>query len=159
MQKEFLDKNSKLVKQLGMLSKYEDTVKFYSEHPELVCEETANQLVLWCIDLAIEEKWSLMEHVSQQTVQLNFILELARTIHQDPRSCVGPFYTRFRLAYEASKTEVTGAAAPTPERQYWDSYDDELKAFRERVRKRAKERIAEEMAKYEVYMLERRSHT
>ena len=55
MQKEFLEKNSKLVKQLGMLAKHEDTQKFYLEHPELVCEETANQLVVWCIDLAVEE--------------------------------------------------------------------------------------------------------
>lgn len=147
--KEFIEKNSKLVKQLGMLSKHEDTQKFYFEHPELVCEETANQLVIWCIDLAVEEKWALMEHVSQQAVQLNFILELSRTIQQDPRSCVGPFYTRFKIAYEASQTPVTGAAAPSPERQYWESYDDELKAFRERIRKRAKERIDEAVAKYE----------
>ena len=94
-----------------------------------------------------------MEHVSQQAVQLNFILELSRTIQQDPRSCVGPFYTRFKVAYEASQTPVSGAAAPSPERQYWESYDDELKAFRERIRKRAKERIDEAVAKYEVLHL------
>ena len=44
-----------------MLSKYEDTQKFYFDHPELVCEETANQLVVWCIDLAVEEACDAMD--------------------------------------------------------------------------------------------------
>jgi len=38
-----------------MFRKYEDSERFLSEHPELACEETANYLVLWCIDLAVEE--------------------------------------------------------------------------------------------------------
>ena len=37
------------------MQKYEDSQEYLSEHPHLACEETANYLVLWCIDLEIEE--------------------------------------------------------------------------------------------------------
>jgi cell division cycle protein 37 len=38
-----------------MFRHYDDTQKFLEEHLELVCEETANYLVVWCIDLEMEE--------------------------------------------------------------------------------------------------------
>ena len=38
-----------------MMQKYEDSQEYLLEHPHLACEETANYLVLWCIDLEIEE--------------------------------------------------------------------------------------------------------
>ena len=38
-----------------MLQKYEDSQEFLTKHSQLVCEETANSLVLWCIELEIEE--------------------------------------------------------------------------------------------------------
>jgi len=43
------------IKKFGMFSKYEDSQEYLSDHLHLVCEETANYLVLWCIDLEIEE--------------------------------------------------------------------------------------------------------
>ena len=43
------------MKQYGMMQKYDDSQEFLTQHPHLVCEETANSLVLWCIDLEIEE--------------------------------------------------------------------------------------------------------
>jgi hypothetical protein len=38
-----------------MFRHYDDSQKFLEEHLELVCEETANYLVVWCIDLEMEE--------------------------------------------------------------------------------------------------------
>ena len=38
-----------------MLKHYEDSKKYLTENPQLVCEDTANYLVVWCIDLEIEE--------------------------------------------------------------------------------------------------------
>lgn len=43
------------IKKYGMFSKYEDSQEYLTSHLHLVCEETANYLVLWCIDLEIEE--------------------------------------------------------------------------------------------------------
>jgi cell division cycle protein 37 len=53
--KKFYDENEKLIKEYGMLQKYDDSKKFLQEHQQLVCEDTANYLVLWCINLAMEE--------------------------------------------------------------------------------------------------------
>ena len=43
------------MKKFGMMKKYDDSERFLTEHPHLTCEETANYLVLWCIDLACEQ--------------------------------------------------------------------------------------------------------
>ena len=38
-----------------MFRHYDDSQKFLEDHLELVCEEAANYLVVWCIDLEMEE--------------------------------------------------------------------------------------------------------
>lgn len=38
-----------------MLRRWDDSQKYLSDTPDLVCEETANYLVIWCIDLEVEE--------------------------------------------------------------------------------------------------------
>ncbi len=55
LQREFEAENEKLVKKYGMLRKYDDSQEFLTQHSQLVCEETANSLVLWCIELEMEE--------------------------------------------------------------------------------------------------------
>lgn len=108
-----------------MLKHYEDSKRYLTENPELVCEDTANYLVVWCIDLEIEEKHELMSHVAHQCIVMQFILELSKTLKYDPRACVGPFF---------SKMETTN-------KEYKDGFFDELNAFKERIRRRAKEKI------------------
>lgn len=53
--KEFVKENEKKLKEFGMLGRYEDSKKFLQDNPYLVCENTANYLVIWCINLEIEE--------------------------------------------------------------------------------------------------------
>lgn len=53
--KQFVKENEKELKEFGMLRKYDDSKKFLQEHPHLVCENTANYLVVWCINLEMEE--------------------------------------------------------------------------------------------------------
>lgn len=48
-------KYEKEMKQFGMLQKYEDSKRFLQEHMHLVCEDTANYLVIWAINLEMEE--------------------------------------------------------------------------------------------------------
>jgi hypothetical protein len=38
-----------------MLRHYDDSKQYLLQHTELVCEDTANYLVVWCIDLQIEQ--------------------------------------------------------------------------------------------------------
>jgi cell division cycle protein 37 len=51
----FVEKHKTNIKKYGMFRNYDDTSKFLEDHLELVCEETANYLVVWCIDLEMEE--------------------------------------------------------------------------------------------------------
>jgi len=63
LQTKFTKANEKLIKKFGMMHKYEDSQEFLLEHPHLTCEEAANFLVIWCINLEMEEVcityWSL----------------------------------------------------------------------------------------------------
>lgn len=38
-----------------MLRRWDDSQRYLSDNPSLVCEETANYLVIMCIDLEVEE--------------------------------------------------------------------------------------------------------
>lgn len=54
-QQKFTTENEKLIKKFGMMRKYDDSQEFLLQHSHLACEETANYLVIWCINLEVEE--------------------------------------------------------------------------------------------------------
>lgn len=95
----FIKENEKLLKQFGILRKYDDSKRFLQEHSQLACEETANYLVIWCINLEMEEKSELMAHVAHQTICMQYILELSKQLDMDPRGCVASFFTRYVFSY------------------------------------------------------------
>ncbi|KZC07630.1 Hsp90 co-chaperone Cdc37, partial [Dufourea novaeangliae] len=131
--KQFVKEHEKQLKEFGMLRKYDDSKKFLTENPELVCENTANYLVIWCINLEMEEKHDLMEHVAHQCICMQYILELSKQLSVDPRACVGSFFTRIQIA----------------EVEYKNSFDDELRAFKDRIRKRAAEKVVDALKEAE----------
>lgn len=135
--KEFVDKYESKIKKFGMLSKYDECKKFLLEDPDLCCEETANYLTLWCLNLEIEEKHSLMEHVAKQAIAMQYMLELAKQLDVDVRGCISSFFTRIQTA----------------DKQYADAFNDEIEAFKSRIRERAKVRV--EMAMKQVEEEER----
>lgn len=59
---------------------------------------------------------------------MQYILELSKQLDVDPRACVGSFFSRIQIP------EV---------KEYKNSFDDELRAFKERIRKRAAEKVAD----------------
>ncbi|XP_059848305.1 hsp90 co-chaperone Cdc37 [Hypanus sabinus] len=131
--KTFVEKYEKQIKHFGMLSRWDDSQKYLSDNPHLVCEETANYLVIWCIDLEVEEKHALMGQVAHQTIVMQFILELAKSLKVDPRACFRQFFTKIKTA----------------DKQYVEAFNDELEAFKERVKGRAQARIEKAMKEYE----------
>ncbi|XP_062975381.1 hsp90 co-chaperone Cdc37 [Elgaria multicarinata webbii] len=131
--KTFVEKYEKQIKHFGMLRRWDDSQKYLSDNPHLVCEETANYLVIWCIDLEVEEKHALMEQVAHQTIAMQFILELAKSLKVDPRACFRQFFTKIKTA----------------DQQYMEGFNDELESFKERVRGRAKARVERAMKEYE----------
>ena len=54
-QQKFTKDYEKQIKQFGMMRKYDDSQEYLLQHPHLTCEETANYLVIWCINLEVEE--------------------------------------------------------------------------------------------------------
>ncbi|XP_061761094.1 hsp90 co-chaperone Cdc37 [Nerophis ophidion] len=131
--KSFVEKYEKEIKHFGMLRRWDDSQKYLSDNSHLVCEETANYLVIMCIDLEVEEKHALMEQVAHQTIVMQFILELAKSLKVDPRGCFRQFFAKIK----------------TTDQQYQDAFNDELSSFKDRVRARAKIRIEKAMKEYE----------
>ena len=91
-----------------------------------------------------------MEHVSHQTMVMQFILELSKSLKVDPRQCVRPFFTRFRKVIFFFLFERKHSfRMKTADEQYKQGFFDELQAFRERVQQRAKQKIEDAIQKYE----------
>lgn len=123
----FIDKYEKEIKTFGMLKDYDASRDYLRDHPHLVCTDTANYLTMWCVNLEVEGKSALMERVAHQTIVMQYILELAKQLERDPRSCVPGFFQRMKSA----------------EKQYLDAFEDELRSFIQRVKSRAKARYEE----------------
>uniref|UniRef100_A0A673H1S0 Hsp90 co-chaperone Cdc37 n=1 Tax=Sinocyclocheilus rhinocerous TaxID=307959 RepID=A0A673H1S0_9TELE len=76
---------------------------------------------------------SLPWQVAHQTIVMQFILELSKSLKVDPRGCFRQFFTKIKTA----------------DQQYQDAFNDELESFKERVRGRAKIRIEKALKEYE----------
>ena len=129
----FVESYEKEIKNLGMLSDYNATRTYLRDHHHLVCDDTASYLTMWCVNLEVEGKSALMERVAHQTIVMQYLLELAKQLDRDPRSCIHGFFERMKTA----------------DRQYLDAFEDELSGFITRVKGRAKVRIEEAMKKAE----------
>merc|ERR1719278_466976 len=128
--KQFVKDNEKLMKEYGMLQKFDDSKKFLMEgRTHLASDETANYLVLWCLDLEMEGKTELMKHVAHQCICMQYLLELGKQLDTDPRACISSFFTKIQVA----------------DQDYRDAFYSELEAFKTRIVKRAKEKIEEAM--------------
>ena len=56
-----MEKYKKEIEHFGMLSDYNDSQEYMRENPHLACEDTANYLALWCINLEVQEVCTLKE--------------------------------------------------------------------------------------------------
>ncbi|XP_026196114.1 hsp90 co-chaperone Cdc37-like 1 [Anabas testudineus] len=116
--KTFLQKYEQELRHFGMLRRWDDSQRFLADMPQLISEETANYLILWCIRLQQEGKEALMEQVAHQAVVMQFILEMASNSQEDPRGCFRQF---FHKAKEGQQV-------------YLEVFYTELEAFKHRVR-------------------------
>jgi cell division cycle protein 37 len=131
--KQFVKDNEDLLKKFGMLRRFDDSKAFLMQHSLLVHDNTANYLVIWCINLEMEDKHELMTHVAHQCICMQYMLELSRQLKVDPRACIVPFFERIQTA----------------DIEYKRQFEDEIAAFIGRIERRAKEKIAEAMKEQE----------
>ncbi|KAL7403527.1 hypothetical protein ABVT39_001866 [Epinephelus coioides] len=129
----FVEKYTKEIRHFGMMRRWDDSQKYLSDNPHLVCEETANYLVVICIDFEIDEKHALMEQVAHQAIVMQFILDLARTLKVDPRGCFRQFFSKIKTA----------------DKPYQDAFDHELQLLKERIRSCAQMRMESTMKELE----------
>lgn len=54
-QQKFMDKYEKEIKKFGMLHEYHDSKEYLLQNMQLVTEDTANYLTLWCVNLEVEK--------------------------------------------------------------------------------------------------------
>lgn len=123
----FAQKYEQQIRHFGMLKRWVDSQRYLSDHPHLVCQETANYLIKWCFHLKEEEKQALMEQVAHQAVVMQFIMELGRSLQQDPRGCFRQFFEKAKIAEEG----------------YMEAFNAELDAFIQRVREFAEAKSTE----------------
>lgn len=132
----FMDKYKKEIEHFGMLHEYHDSEDYLQKNPHLACEDTANYLALWCINLEVQEKHALMERVAHQTIIMQYILELAKSLDASPPATIRSFFTKMKKAKVDYK-------------EYMDAFEDELKSFLLRVKERAQARIDKAMKEAE----------
>lgn len=116
--KTHLQKYEQELRHFGMLRRWDDSQRFLANMPQLICEETANFLILWCMSLQREGKEALMEQVAHQVVVMQFILEMASNSQQDPRGCFRQFFHKAKEGQDV----------------YLEVFHKELEAFKQRVR-------------------------
>ena len=58
-----MEKYKKEIEHFGMLSDYNDSQEYMRENPHLACEDTANYLALWCINLEVQEVCSTLKEL------------------------------------------------------------------------------------------------
>lgn len=116
--KTFVQQFEQEIRHLGMLRRWDDSQRHLANMPHLICEETANYLILWCTRLQQEGKEALMDQVAHQAVVIQFILEMAANSQQDPRGCFRQF---FRKAKDGQDV-------------YLEVFYTELEAFKRRLR-------------------------
>ncbi|XP_041080495.1 hsp90 co-chaperone Cdc37-like 1 [Polyodon spathula] len=127
--KSFVQQYEEQLKHFGMLNRWDDSQRYLSDHSHLVCEETANYLILWCFHLQADKKEALMEQVAHQAMAMQFILEMANSHKVDPRGC-------FRQFFQKAKAGEEG---------YLEAFTTELEAFKWRVKQHSSGEISQEM--------------
>ncbi|EPB67222.1 Cdc37 Hsp90 binding domain protein, partial [Ancylostoma ceylanicum] len=138
----FFDKNEGLIQEYGKLKTLEESEAFILEHPHLASEYTANYLTIDALNMAIDHKEEEMSNIARQCIVIQYLLELAKNMNAIPTnaSIIKAFFKKFR------------AADP----QYLKLYTDEVAAFEDRLRRRAKEKRDAALAEYEAEEKEKR---
>eukprot|EP01134_Creolimax_fragrantissima_P005169 CFRG5169T1 len=132
-QTEYMKAHKKDVQKFSTLTSPGDTEAMLLNKPFLLSEYAANFMVVWAVDLAVEEKTEEMNKVIGQIVTLQFLLQVRKTSSAPHANLVETFFIR------AKKAEAA----------YIQAYTDEATSLTERVKNRAKERLAEAMAEVE----------
>jgi cell division cycle protein 37 len=148
---EFVKSYEGLIKMFGMKGSFKDSQAFLERHTDLLNEHTTGYLLLWCLQLEMDGQTKDMEVVARQQMLLQYVLDLAKSIKQDPRAAVRPFFSKLlprEGAPTLANTEQDGDEEKKPEalKGFQDDVDGFIVKLKARAIVKLKEK-AEEDAK------------
>jgi cell division cycle protein 37 len=146
---DFVKSYEGLIKMFGMKGSFKDSQEFLERHTDLLNEHTTGYLLLWCLSLEMEGKTKDMEVVARQQMLLQYVLDLAKSIKQDPRAAVRPFFSKLLPhAPTLANTEQDGDEEKKPDalKGFQDDVDGFIVKLKARAQVKLKEK-AEEDAK------------
>lgn len=131
----FFDANEELIEEYGKLKDLDATEAFLLENPHIADDNTANYLTIEALNAGMEFKEEEVARFARQTIIVQYLLELAKSLRAvaSNENVIRNFFKKFK------------AADPT----YLRLYEQEVTAFEERIKKRAKEKRDAAIAEYE----------
>lgn len=129
----FVGKHEATIKKFAFLARFEDSRRFMMTNPELASKYTLDYLMLWCVQLKINSKLALFEHVARQAVTIEILLDLAKSTKNDPRSCIETFFDKAIKGMD----------------RFTVVFEEELAGFKERIEEGVKKRVDSLMQEHE----------
>lgn len=131
----FFAANDILLKEYGNLRSLEASEKFLLEYPHLASDFSANFLTIEALNYAMEFKDDEMSAYARQCIIIQYLLELAKTLGALPTNInvIKSFFKKFRSA----------------DPSYLKMFHEEVDGFRDRLRKRGKDKRDQAIAEYE----------
>ncbi|KAL3077252.1 hypothetical protein niasHS_013241 [Heterodera schachtii] len=125
MQKYFKD-NETLLHQLCVLDGFDKIEEFLLEHPQLASEYATNFLTVEALNYAIDANEINMGRIAENCIMIQYELELAKSLHAmaTNTNVIKNFFKKIRIA----------------EQSYMKMFTDEVEAFKDRLRKRARDK-------------------
>uniref|UniRef100_A0A914DXL4 Hsp90 chaperone protein kinase-targeting subunit n=1 Tax=Acrobeloides nanus TaxID=290746 RepID=A0A914DXL4_9BILA len=119
--------NEDLMKEYGKVHGFEKSEEFLLEHSNLCSDYCASFLTIEALNLAMEQKYDEMDLMAAQCITLQYLLELAKSLHALPTNStlIKTFFKKIKAADVA----------------YMKMYEDEVGGFRDRLKKRAHDKI------------------
>uniref|UniRef100_A0AC34RR74 Hsp90 chaperone protein kinase-targeting subunit n=1 Tax=Panagrolaimus sp. JU765 TaxID=591449 RepID=A0AC34RR74_9BILA len=124
---DYFKKNESLLKEFSLLEGFDKTEEFLINHPHLASEYATSWMTIEALNETIDQKFSVMERMTEQCITVQYLLELAKSLRALPTNpaVIKTFFKKIRAA----------------DVQYMKMYRDEVEAFQARLRKRAKDKI------------------
>ncbi|VDM37872.1 unnamed protein product [Toxocara canis] len=140
---DYFDSNGELLKEFGSLKGLDASEKFLLEHPHIASEFAANFLTIEALNMAIEMKEDEMSNYAEQCIIVQYLLELSKSLHAlaTNTNVIKNFFKKLDV--------VMSFRFRSADPEYLKSYRAEVEAFKDRLRKRAKDKRDAAIEEYE----------
>ena len=124
----FFEDNESLLKEFIFIENLDRTEEYMLEHPHLGSDYAVNWITIEALNLAVmePEREEELEKMARQNIVLQYLIELAKSLKAIPSNVnvIKAFFKKFKSA----------------DPQYMKMYEDEVAAFLNRLRIRAKQK-------------------